>query len=255
MQTLAKAAMRSGKTGTPLPDVYTGLASQRVHFRRGGTSMIAGPPGAFKSTLALNLTCAWAAKEMTGIYVSADSDEFTVAKRCAGILSGDKQDKIEKTLKSGAYSDHLRKLRGIHWEFRGLSVQQLDLRLKAFEHMYGSFPDFVVIDNLMNCVDGPGDWNGQISMCRDLDTMARESSSHFVILHHTQEGSNSEEPPPRWHIMGKVAQFPRLILTVNAVKNHMMVACVKNTNGPQDPTGRDYRDFMISTDTYRIDEL
>lgn len=256
MQTLAKATLRSGNTGTPLPTVYESLAERRAHFRRGGTSMIAGPPGAYKSTLALNLACAWALDDMTGIYVSADADEHTVGKRCAGILSGDSSDTIEKTIRTGGYSEHLRKLHGIHWEFKGLSVRQLDERLKAFDAMYGMFPDWVFIDNLMNCVAGPGDWNGQIEMCRDLDAMARAARCHIAILHHTQEGGGDiSEPQPIWAIQGKVSQFPRLIINVAAVNNHMMAAVVKNTNGPMDRTGRDYNDFMINQKNYRIDPL
>lgn len=258
METIVKAAVRSGSTGAPLPPVYSCLERKLTKFRRAGTCMLAGPPGAFKSTLALNLVVSWASRGLAGLYISADSDAFTVGKRCAAIITGDDQQKVEKTIRTGQYAEPLKMLDNVHWEFRPLNMKQLDLRMRAFEQMYGRFPDFVVIDNLMNCVEGPGDWNGQLMMTRDLDTLSRASLSHILILHHSQEnkdGSNTGRPPARWEIQGKVNQFPRLILTVNAIGPHMMLATVKNTNGPQDPTGNDYEDFMIQTGNCRIEEV
>lgn len=218
--------------------------------------MIAGPPGAFKSIFAINMSVSWALNGELGLYISADSDQFTTGKRCASIITGDPSDEVEKTLRSGGYTDALSKIGDLHWEFRPMGVPALDDRLRAFEVVYGRTPDFVVVDNLMNMVDNPGDWNGQIQMCRDLDELARGAKCHVMILHHTQEGDhNSTEPPPRWLIQGKVSQFPRLILTANASANHFMLATVKNTNGPQQANGKDYRDFMIDTSNYRIDEM
>src|SRR5580700_11326638 len=102
MQSVARAAVRSGRMGQPLPDIYSNLGDIRSKFRRGGCSMLAGPPGSFKSIFALNLACKWASAGVSGFYVSADSDQHTVAKRCAAILSGDPADVVEKTLLQGA---------------------------------------------------------------------------------------------------------------------------------------------------------
>lgn len=270
MQTIAKAALRSGKMGEPLPDLYECQIAERVSWRRGATSMVAGPPGSYKSTLALNMTVQWALQGMTAVYVSADSDAHTVAKRCAGILTGDPMDVIDppppsdpskpytNPLRAGVYTNDLRRLSNIHWEFRGLNVSQLDNRLKTFETMYGDTPDLVVLDNLMNCVDGPSDFSGQITMCRDLDEVARAARCHIMILHHTKEmppGKGPIDPPARWEIQGKVAQFPRLILTMAAEAERLKVATVKNTNGPQDATGRTYADFVVNPDNARISEV
>lgn len=256
MQSIARAAMGSGNTGEPLPDIYPVLAQSKhkARFRRGGTSMIAGPPGSFKSTLALNLTCRWAEKGMCGLYISADSDEMTFCSRAAAILSGDPKEKIDKVIKRGDYTSTLRRLADVRAVFKALDINGMDLQMQAFDHVYGQMPDFVVVDNLMNCVAGPSDFAGQITMTRDLDTLARYTRSHIVILHHTSESYHDSEPPARWDIQGKVNQFPRLILTVNATGPLMKVAVVKNTNGPQQPDGKDYEDFLIDTSNYRIVE-
>jgi RecA-family ATPase len=244
--------MRSGRTGLPLPDPYPNLTDMKVRFRRGGTSMIAGPPGSYKSTLALNMLTQWAGDGVTAFYVSADSDEATVAKRCAAILSGDVTEAVEKTIRKGKYTTTLNRLADVRWSFRALDIDGLALYLQAFEAVYGHVPDLVVVDNLMNCVSGPADFQGQITMTRDLDSLARDMRAHIMILHHTSEQYQGTQPPPRWNIQGKVSQFPRLILTLNCVQERLSVAVVKNTNGPQQADGGLYTDFIVDTGNCRI---
>lgn len=249
--------MRSGRTGQPLPDVYNNLAEAKTRFRRGGTSLIAGPPGSFKTIFALNLLTRWAQEGITGFYCSADSDELTVARRCASILSGDPQDVVERRLKKdrGAYTSVLERLADVRWSFRALDMNGLTLHLQAFEAVYGHCPDVVFLDNLMNCVSGPADFAGQITMCRDLDTLARDIKAHICILHHTSEQYKGSGPPPRWEIQGKVSQFPRLVLTVNCLQERLTVATVKNTNGPGQADGGFYQDFIVDVSNYRVSEL
>ena len=102
--------------------------------------------------------------------------------------------------------------------------------------MYGAPADVVFIDNLMNCTAGPGDWNGQIAMCRDLNELAVSQQTHICILHHAKlpQGEIEFEPLGEREIQGQVTQFPRLVLSMNA-SGDMKVAVVKNTNGPSDP--------------------
>jgi hypothetical protein len=277
METVARAVRRSGSMGAPLPDIYPSLAHAQVKFRRGGTSLICGWPGAFKSTFALNMLTQWARKDdFVGLYVSADSDHFTVAKRCSAILTGHAMTKVDPSptpanpdpynpLRAGDYDDTLRGLSNVHWEFRPLEMPQLDERMIAISKMHGKMPDLVVIDNLLNMVANPTDYSGQMTLVRDLDVMARKASSHVIILHHTHENAQDKTAPSRpqaiWEIHGKVNQIPRLVLTLAAqpdsdhTRAHLMVACVKNTNGPADRTGREYTDYMIETANARVSEI
>lgn len=266
METVARALRRSGSMGEPLPDVYQTLAEAQIKFRRGGTSILAGWPGAFKSTFAINCLVRWAKDPaFVALYISADSDNFTVAKRCSSIITGDPMTLVEETLREGSYAKPLRTLSNVHWEFRPLNIQQLDERLVALNQMHGKMPDLVVIDNLMNVVSNPTDYSGQMTMCRDLDTVSRAAGSHVMILHHTHELSQNTKMPAApqavWELHGRVAQFPRLILTLAAQanpeqdKSHLMLACVKNTNGPADRTGRTYEDFIINTPNAQITEI
>lgn len=265
MQTVHRAVRRAGQMGEPLPEVYPSLTRAEIKFRRGGTSMLAGWPGSFKSTFALNLMIQWAKQGMVILYVSADSDEYTVAKRVAAMVTGDRMVDVEKTIRQGAYASQLVSIGSVHWEFRPLNIAQLDERMTALRKMHGKFPDLVIFDNLMNMVANPTDYAGQMTMCRDLDTAARAASSHIMILHHTHEQAMNKKAPavpqPVWELHGKLAQFPRMILTLAAQADnetetaHLMVAPVKNSNGPQDRTGQTYEDFMISTPSARIREV
>ncbi len=223
--------------------------------------MIAGLPGSYKSTFALNLTVAWAKAGKSGLYISADSDPFTVGKRCAGIISGDPLDIAERTIRTDGYKKDLDTLNSIHWVFRDINMAAIDRRMYAFREKAGTFPDFVVIDNLMNMVDGPGDWNGQEKMVRDLDKMARAASSHVMILHHIQENDkyakadNAGMPPARHRIMGKLSQFPRLVLTLGHSQEMLRCGIVKNTNGEDQADGGFYVDLLINHENARIVEL
>jgi hypothetical protein len=277
VQTVGRAIKRAGVTGEPLPDVFPSLARADVRLRRGGTSLVAGYPGAFKSTFALNNLILWARDpDFVALYISADSDEHTVAKRCAAIMSGDSMTVIDprptesdqnpyNPLRSGDYDPYLKRLLNIHWEFRSLKMPQIDDRMTAIKQIHGKMPDLLVIDNLMNMVENPTDYGGQMTLTRDLDTLARAASCHVMILHHTHERPPEKgvptRPQPIWEIHGKVNQFPRLVLTMAAQQNqdhsrvHLMVACVKNTNGPADRTGREYSDFEITTGNARVNEI
>jgi RecA-family ATPase len=265
MQTVARAIKRAGVTGEPLPEVYPCLTKAQILFRRGGTSMIGAWPGSYKSTLALNLAKSWAEQGMIILYISADSDEITVAKRMAAIITGDRMVDVEKTLRSGAYAEQLHSLKNIHWEFKALSIDQLDERLVAIKKMHGRFPDLIVVDNLLNMLANPTDYSGQMTYIRDLDQVARAASSHVLVLHHTHEASMNKKAPATpqavWELHGRLAHFPRLILTLAAAVDqetesaHLMVACVKNTNGPGDRTGQTYEDFIIDTPSARIQEV
>lgn len=222
--------------------------------------MIAGAPGSFKSVLALNLLTKWSQAGKSGLYFSADSDEFTVAKRESGILTGDATEAIELELTAGRtqrYTEALTGLTGMHFVYEQCDIEAISLHMRSFEAVHGSWPDVVWVDNLINTVDDPTDWGGMIQVLKDLDGIARETKAHVCILHHASESWDKEhpgEPPPSWAIQGKVTQIPRLVLTVAALGLSLQVACVKNTNGPQDKTARVRLPFVVQP-SMRVDDI
>lgn len=263
MYDLAKLGNRIGRMGEPLPDPFHTFADNRVTFRRGATSMIAGQPGTFKSVLALNMLVTWAQAGCTALYFSADSDESTVGQRVAGILSGDPQPVVERSMLAGHpfERDYAPAIRDIlspvaRMEYRAMDAEQVAGRLHGFEHAYGSYPDVVFVDNLINYAPSSTDWGAMIDFQNELDSMAREFKSHVVVLHHASESWPRGVPLPAQAIQGKVNQIPRMVLTTACQDNSsgLMVACVKNTKGPQFPNAIHHMNFYVEP-SMRITDL
>jgi hypothetical protein len=213
--------------------------------------MIAGAPGAFKSALAINLLVGWARQGIYGLYFSADADEFTTAKRVAAVLTRNRVDQVEDDLRgenADAYKTVLGEVDHTRWIYKAADIQEIDRHMRAFDAVYGCFPQIVFVDNLLNMTGNGGDgdgneWTEARDFIKNLDVLAREAECHVCVLHHCSESEwRKGLPPPRSAVMGKIAQFPRLMLTVAPSPENMTlnVACVKNTNGPQDPSGDTY---------------
>lgn len=188
---------------------------------------------------------------MTGVYFSADSDEYTVAKRTAGILTGEAIDAIERDM--GKYAESLSMLDHVRFEYRTLDIEGIADRLASFEQVYGAYPDFVFVDNLMNYCDSAGEWELMRTMTRELDSLARETKSHIATLHHCSESYPSGQPLPMASIQGKVTQIPRLVLTIAAVECQLMVVAAKNTNGPMHPRADKWMRFEVEESMRIID--
>lgn len=247
MLSLAKAFGRSANTGRPLPDVYRTFAASKIQFRLAATSMIAGAPGSFKSALALNLLVGWAKLGCYGLYFSFDADEFTTAKRAAAILTKSVVEEVEQGMRgdhADEYRTALAAMDHTRWIYKAADINEIDRHMRAFESVYGEFPHVIFVDNLLNVEGGASeDWNEAREFIRNVDILAREAECHVCVLHHTTESDwRKGLPPARSAILGKLAQFPRLMLNVAPSTEGMslLVACVKNTNGPQDPSGNTF---------------
>jgi KaiC/GvpD/RAD55 family RecA-like ATPase len=271
---VSKFHSRTGRLGQPLDSPYQVFDFEDVKFRYGATSMIAGKPGSFKSILALNLVVRWTAMGHDVLYFSADSDEYTVARRLAGIMTGANTWDVETDFaqsKMGRYLPSLRSLDQLAlWEYRSMEIEQIKERLDTYEDANGGYPDVVFIDNLINYAPSTDDWGAMRDMTNGFDMIARETKSHICILHHASEADTyvydaalgksrprrTADPVPRSAIQGKVTQIPRLVLTTASNGDQMAVACVKNTNGRQYPDADHFmqmevHDNLRITDNYK----
>jgi hypothetical protein len=254
---LGKFHSRVGRVGTPLPTPFPSFDANRIRMRRGATSLLAGQPGSFKSVMALNMMVHWAEQNCTTLYLSADSDEFTVVRRVAGILSGRDMEQIEEQFNRKDY-DYLLPLLGsldkARLEYRAVDIDGIAERLAAYEAVQGDYPDVLFVDNLINFASSAQDWAGMIDFQNELDALARETKSHICILHHVTDAFPFGVPVPRSAIQGKVTQIPRVVLTVAAVGMQLMVSCVKNTNGPQHPSGDKWMNFQVQP-SLRVEDV
>lgn len=254
-------AMRQQAHHAPVvPGMYPTLAARQVAIRRGEVSMIAGEPGAGKSTLALDL--AVRSKAPT-LYVSADTHAHTVSLRLLANLSGRDQDSIEPHMSNPQYAEWVKHTiqpaSHIRWCFESApTIQRIEQEIDAFHELYGDTPDMVVVDNLTDVIaEGQDEWGGMRSLLKDMKFLARFHDTALLVLHHTSEGwamqSGVPHTPPRKALQGKVAQTPALVLTVS---NHdpglLYVTPVKHRYGPADPTGFTPASFVYQPACMRV---
>lgn len=247
---------RIGEIGKPLPNTFPIFNENEnaIRFRRGGTSLIAGAPGSFKSVFALNLAVQWAQQDVGCMYFSADCDENTVVMRLSGILTGNTMKDVETNLlegRSGKYVRALRDLNGVEFEYAQMDTDGIVAHVQQYEAFYGRYPEAVMVDNLIDFVDSPDDYGGMITFIRDMASLAGQIGSHICILHHArlkdgEHGSTSTVPPQDREIAGRVTQIPKVVLTMAANQKDLYMACVKNTLGPQYRDARHILDFRVS---------
>ena len=94
MKTLSRAVGRPDIGGEPMATVFRTFETNQIVLRRAEVSMIAGTPGAGKSTLALALALRMQAPTL---YLSADTNAHTMAMRLYSMITGVSQSEAEKS--------------------------------------------------------------------------------------------------------------------------------------------------------------
>jgi predicted ATP-dependent serine protease len=240
MRTLARAVGSVDIGGEPLPSVFRTFDANKVVIRRSEISMIAGTPGAGKSTLALAI--ALRAKVPT-LYISADTNAHTMAMRLLSMIINKPQSEAEMLLIDDV--ENSRKIINnssghIFWSFESApTLSDLDQEVEAFEELWGCAPTLIVVDNLMDIAnDGGEEFAAMRSTIKELKYLARDTNAAVLLLHHTKESYLGNPCQPRSALQGMVAQLPALICTVGSnAPGFIAVAPVKNRYGKADPTG------------------
>lgn len=258
MRTLTRAVADVDTGGQVIPVPLRAMSELQVGIRSSEVSMIAGVPGAGKSSLALYVAV------MSGtptLYVCADTSAWTMVLRLTAMLTGLTQDNVEAKIKAeGEQWAQQAMSQGaghIHWVFDSApSLDDIDAELQAYEEVMGSPPGLVVIDNLIDVTDGAGDeWAAMRSVMKEVKFLARDTGAAVLLLHHTSEAYSYAVCPPRASLQGKVAQLPALILTVHSEHGHMQIAAVKNRYGMADPSGATARPVWFAPDTMQINDV
>jgi predicted ATP-dependent serine protease len=240
MRTLARAVGSKDIGGEPLPTIFRTFEANKVVIRRAEISMIAGTPGAGKSTLALAL--ALRAKVPT-LYISADTNAHTMAMRLLSMITSKPQGDAELMLNNDVEGSRkiINEASGhIFWSFESApTLSDIDQEVLAFEELWGCAPTLIVVDNLMDVAnDGGEEFAGMRSTIKELKYLARDTNAAVLILHHTKESYVGNPCQPRSALQGMVAQLPALICTVGTnAPGYIAVAPVKNRYGKADPSG------------------
>lgn len=238
MKTLKRAVGKADIGGEPIPTVFKAFGQSNITFRRGEISVIAGTPGAGKSTVALAVSLRAGVRTL---YVSADTNQHTMAMRLYSMVTGESQRDAELVLAHDperakaalAAAGH------IFWSFEpSPSIDEIFDEVAAFEEVWGDSPELIVVDNLMDVSSGGDDFKGMQAVMKELKYLARKTNAAMVVLHHTKESYTGSPCQPMSAVQGMVNQLPALILTVGqAGMGTMGVAAVKNRYGQPDPTG------------------
>ena len=240
MRTLARAVGSADIGGEPLPSVFRTFDNNKIIFRRAEVSMIAGTPGAGKSTLALAIALR---TKVPTLYISADTNAHTMAMRLLSMITGKPQSDAERWLTDDV--DGSRKIINensghIFWSFESApTLADVDQEVAAFEELWGCSPTLIVVDNLMDISnDGAEEFAGMRSTIKELKYLARDTNAAILVLHHTKESYVGNPCQPRSALQGMVAQLPALICTVGTnAPGYIAVAPVKNRYGKADPSG------------------
>jgi len=238
MHLLSRAIKTASQGGAILPTVWQSLAAQQIAIRYGEVSMIAGPPGAGKSTLALSL--AVKAKVPT-LYISADTHSHTMSLRLLALLTGKHQSEVEPMMELDRQwaAQMLKPADHIMWEFDSSpTLKDIEDAVLASRERLGEDVRLIVLDNAVDVtMDSQDEWGGLRTLMKELKWWARETGAAVVVCHHTSEAVQGNPCPPQKSLHGKVAQTPSLILTVHNQVTTMGVCAVKNRYGPADATG------------------
>jgi KaiC/GvpD/RAD55 family RecA-like ATPase len=238
--TLGQAVALQGEQGASIETPYKALTNLGFTLRRGQTSMIAAAPGVGKSAFALD--CMMRMRDVRSLYISADTDSFTMGLRAAAKMSGHPQEQVERAMSDPTlapmYHDLLGKLWNVRFSFDCASMEDVRDEVFAYATAYGRFPPIVVVDNLVNVADGEDDYRAMRSAVSDLDRLAHNTGAHVMVLHHaTGRYEDGDTPIPQSGLENKVAKIPAQILTLTRTGDRMGVHIVKNRAGKADPKG------------------
>lgn len=248
-----------------MPPVFRQVTGEpwKAHIRRSEVTMIAGQPGAGKSLIALWHALKWTTEhDLRGIYLSADSAELGQAARALAMkVMGVSVSEAERLLSTGDQwaIDQMKDLNALSWSFEDdLSYDNIAEEVDAFIELWGTTPDFIIVDNLTD-VEGQSEdeWATLRRALKALVQLARSTDAAVVVLHHTSEDDRiKEEPcPPRRAIQGKCAQKPAVIYTTSDQGLRRPLAVVKNRFGHADKTGRSAVWMNLDEETMHFREI
>ncbi|WP_206222239.1 AAA family ATPase [Schaalia sp. ZJ1691] len=228
----------------PRVDAFQALYEWGVEPRRGQVIMVAGRSGSQKSGLALF----WVANMgLPTLYFSADMSPFTAGIRLASIATGKTSAEVEALMSTtdgeAFLTEHVARL-PIRLSFTSpITWRQVEDELNVYVLLHNRLPEVVVFDNLMDFEGGESDYTAQMQVMQDITGFARDYGVTVLVLHHASDKTadakySSWRPPSRDQVKNGMAEKPELTLGValDAAKGEFNVACLKQRDGPSDPS-------------------
>ena len=262
MKTLRRSVRKADVGGEPLPAPFQAFARAGIVLRRAEVTVIAGTPGAGKSSVALHIA---ARLKQPTLYFSADTNAHTMAMRLISMSGKMTQQAAENLMKSNPDTAEaiLSENNHLFWSFESSpTLKDLDEEVSAFETIWGRSPTLIVVDNLMDvALDGAEEFAAMRQIMKELKYLARDTNAAVLVLHHTQEGSQGYPCQPRSALQGKVAQVPAMVLTVGqqmlptGLDMYLCIAPVKNRYGKADQTGNTYIQLSFDPESMYLEDV
>jgi hypothetical protein len=262
MKTLRRSIRKQEVGGEPLPAPFQAFQRAGIIIRRAEVTVIAGTPGAGKSSVALHIA---ARLKQPTLYFSADTNAHTMAMRLLAMTGKMTQQQAETMMKTNPDTAEsiLSENNHLYWSFEpSPTLKDLDEEVSAFETMWGRSPTLIVVDNLMDiAMDGHEEFAAMRQVMKELKYLARDTNAAVLVLHHTQEGSSGYPCQPRSALQGKVAQIPAMVLTVGqkllptGSDYYLCIAPVKNRYGKADSTGNTYIELSFEPASMYLEDV
>lgn len=265
MYTISQSRRVRGAAGEPLPAPFKSLERLGFTWRRGGFVLIVAGPGTGKSALGLAAGLKFG---VPGMVFSADSDAFEQSARAFCMETGLDRAVGERFALGKLGPDELdlaNAVKGIPIRFNYDSSPTLDVirtNMDAFEELYGEYPHFAIVDNVTNVQNGTQDnvenpFGGLESFMEYLNTMARETQSCVIGLHHTLGQYNDGlNPIPLSGVKGQITRVPPQVLTLfRPTDTELGISVVKNRGGRADASGNRYALLEFEGQTMTIRDL
>lgn len=251
MLTAKRSLTLHAESGKELPRVpaFQSLYAAGVRPRFGQVIMVAGRSGSQKSGFAMF----WVDEmNLPTLYFSGDMSPATASGRIASKRTGLTTEELEQALDAGGQRrDEVLDAVGespIQFSFGSpIKWESVDEELEAWVELHDSYPSVIVFDNLMDFEGAESDYTEQMSVMQLVTELARETGATVIIMHHASDKSWDAKndpwaPPSRDQVKGGLSEKPELSLSVALDPNDLSfrVACIKQRQGPQDPTARRY---------------
>lgn len=225
--------------------------------------MIAGRSGSQKSGFAMWLADNWG---LDTLYMSLDMQPYMATSRLAAMRMGIPSSSIKAALEYDAAGvsvgreevlENVAKSK-VQFSFGTTTAASIEQQLEAWVEVYNSYPQMIVVDNLMDLEGAETDFSIQSEWMQFLSEITMSTGSTVLVLTHMRETDREHGkewlPGPRSEIRNKLDQKPRLILSIglNPHTNAFNVAIVKQTLGKQDSSGSTFATLRAEPEVTRF---
>lgn len=260
MRSLLQVVRGKSEAGEELPPFLPLVNEAGIRFRRGQLHVIAGQPGRGKTLAALWYAIA---SGVECLYFSADSDEGTIVNRALAVHMRETVNEVKRLRQLDEDDPRAIELVDNLWDLSqririqtnpSPTLDDIYEEVYAWIEMFGRCPTLIVIDNLSNVSAlHDNEWTGLRDALKAFHTLARETLSAVVVLHHTSESvGDPTRPAPMKATMGKVNALPELILTVAMDGPRYHIAAVKNRDGKADPKAEEPITVYVDPETMTL---